>query len=77
MQQIIVAPWSSGKGSSYSIFGLTTEGKMFRYDRPCDNWLPCGMEIAVCYPEHEKARIKRQKAKVEGEASIRRGFAKY
>lgn len=58
MQQIVVAPWSAGGKSSYSLFGLSDTGKVYRYDPPCEGWLPNGMIEATCLEEHRKKKNK-------------------
>lgn len=47
--EIHIAPWDGANGlRSYSVIGLTKEGKVYRYDAKCDGWIPWSMTLADC-----------------------------
>ena len=54
MQQLYIAPWGRNGDLSYSVFGLTTEGKVYRWDGKCTGWIPWNMHEAECAAEHKK-----------------------
>lgn len=58
MKQIMTAPWGTQGNLSYSTFGLSSDGKVYRYDPECEGWLPNAMVEAgaSCIAEHKKRR---------------------
>lgn len=50
--QIVVAPFSTETGSSYSTLGLSVDGCVYRYDPKCEGWIPWSMTIANCRLDH-------------------------
>lgn len=55
-QQIVVAPFTTDTGSSYSVLGLSTTGRVYRYDPKCDAWIPWSNKIATCKARHPAGR---------------------
>ncbi len=54
--QILAAPFATDAGASYSLIGLTPDGRVFRYDPKCEGWIPWPMSIAGCREQHEGRR---------------------
>lgn len=54
MQQIIALPWDGDRGRTCSVLALSTEGKVYRYDPICDDWIPWGMQAAPPPSKSEK-----------------------
>ena len=52
IKQLVVAPFDTGKGLTYSTLALSEDGKVYRYDTGCQGWYPWSMKIATC--EHRK-----------------------
>lgn len=56
-QQCWVAPFQFPGGAlTYSTFGLSTDGKVYRFDPKCDGWIPWSMKVATCKNEHPHKR---------------------
>lgn len=52
--EVHIAPWEGANGRrSYSVIGLTGEGRVYRYDAACDGWVPWSMRI-VTECEHKR-----------------------
>lgn len=45
-----------GGALTYSTFGLSNDGKVFRFDPKCDAWIPWSMKIATCKNDHPHKR---------------------
>ena len=56
MKQIVVAPFTTERGSSYSTLGLGTDGKVYRYDPKCEGWIAWPMKLAGCRNDHPARR---------------------
>jgi hypothetical protein len=54
--QIATAPFTSPTGSSYSVLGLSTGGRVYRFDPKCDAWIPWSNKIATCKKSHKAGR---------------------
>jgi|SRR5580692_4614868 hypothetical protein len=54
MQQLYIAPWGRDGDVSYSVIGLSVEGKVYRWDGKCTGWIPWNMHEAECAAEHKK-----------------------
>ena len=54
--QICTAPFSTEKGSSYSVLGLSTSGRVYRFDPKCDAWIPWSNKVATCKKDHKARR---------------------
>lgn len=55
-QQILIAPFTSSTGSSYSVLGLSKAGRVYRYDPKCEGWIPWSNTIASCKNKHPAKR---------------------
>jgi len=53
MVQIVAAHWGSSP-LSYSVIGLDTQGRVWRYDGKCSGWIPWNMEPAICEQPHRR-----------------------
>lgn len=54
--QILAAPFATDAGASYSLVGLTHDGRVFRFDPKCQGWIPWPMAIAECREQHAAKR---------------------
>jgi hypothetical protein len=54
--QIATAPFSTDTGSSYSVLGLSTGGRVYRFDPKCDAWIPWSNKVATCKKNHKAGR---------------------
>ncbi len=52
LAQIVVAPFTTDTGSSYSTIGLGVDGCVYRYDPKCEGWIPWSMSVATCREAH-------------------------
>ena len=52
MVQICSAPFTTATGSSYSVLGVSTTGRVYRFDPKCDAWIPWSNKIATCKQDH-------------------------
>jgi hypothetical protein len=55
-KQIEVAPFTNKGNSSYSVLGLSTGGRVYRYDPKCEGWIPWSNKIATCKNNHAARR---------------------
>ncbi len=55
-RQITAAPFSTDTGSSYSVLGLSTGGRVYRFDPKCDAWIPWSNKVATCKKKHKAGR---------------------
>ncbi len=54
-QQCWVGQYTDSRNKiTFSIYGLTHEGKVYRFDGFCSAWLPLNMEVALCIEEHKE-----------------------
>ncbi len=54
-QQCWVGQYTDSRNKiTFSTYGLTHEGKVYRFDGFCSAWLPLNMEIALCTEEHKE-----------------------
>lgn len=44
-----------GRMLNSSLFGLSSDGKVYRWDGKCSGWIPYKMEIAACSHEHKES----------------------
>lgn len=56
LQQIVAAPFTSAGIQSYSVLGLSNDGKVYRYDPKCLGWVPWSMTVAGCRDKHKAKR---------------------
>lgn len=56
LQQLVVAPFSTERGSSYSLLGLGVDGIVYRFDPGCDGWIRWSMKVAGCRMKHKAKR---------------------
>jgi hypothetical protein len=57
MQTIVVAPFTGATGTlTYSTLGLSTDGRVYRYDPPCQGWIPWEMVAVTCAGTHKGNR---------------------
>jgi hypothetical protein len=54
--QIVIAPFTTDLGSSYSTLGLSTDGIVYRYDPKCEGWIAWSMTVSECRTEHKAKR---------------------
>jgi hypothetical protein len=54
--QIVTAPFTTSTGSSYSVLGVSREGRVYRFDPKCDAWIPWSDKIATCKADHKAGR---------------------
>lgn len=54
--QITTGMFNNGSGTSYSVLGLSTGGRVYRYDPKCDAWIPWSNKIATCKAKHKAGR---------------------
>lgn len=53
MQQICIGQFVTEEGiGSYSVIGLSKDGKVYRYDAGCSGWFPWNMKVVTC--EHRR-----------------------
>ena len=45
MKQIAVAPWDGNGGMTYSVIGLATDGRVYRFEIGQGGWVPYIMEV--------------------------------
>jgi hypothetical protein len=55
-KQLLAGQFSTDGGISYSLIGLSEDGRVFRYDPKCSGWIPWPMTIAECREQHEGKR---------------------
>jgi hypothetical protein len=57
-KQILAAQWTGATNGvqSYSMLGLSEDGRVFRYDPLCEGWIPWSMKIAGCKDSHKGRR---------------------
>lgn len=56
LTQIVIAPFTTASGSSYSTLGLGTDGIVYRFDPECDGWIAWSMKKAGCRMKHKAKR---------------------
>lgn len=56
MRQLVIAPFTTETGSTYSVFALGEDGAVYRYDPGCEGWLPWPMKVATCKDKHKGKR---------------------
>ena len=57
MAQITTGHFSSPDGSStYSVLGVGTNGRVYRYDAKCDAWIPWSNKVSTCKKKHKAGR---------------------
>lgn len=57
MVQITTGHFSGKDGSSsYSVLGVSTNGRVYRYDPKCDAWIPWSNKVATCKKKHKAGR---------------------
>ncbi len=57
MAQITTGHFSNGDGvSSYSVLGVSTGGRVYRYDPKCEAWIPWSNKVATCKKNHAAGR---------------------
>lgn len=56
MVQIIIAPFTTESGSSYSTIGLGKDGAVYRYDPQCEGWIRWSMKAVDCRLNHKGKR---------------------
>ncbi len=56
MVQIIAAPFATEIVSSYSVLGVSTSGRVYRFDPKCDAWIRWSNKIATCGADHKAGR---------------------
>ncbi len=55
--QITAAQFSQDLGRlSYSVLGVSTNGRVYRYDPKCDAWIPWSNKVATCKEKHKAGR---------------------
>jgi hypothetical protein len=55
--QITTGHFSGKDGSSsYSVLGVSTGGRVYRYDPQCDAWIPWSNKVATCKKNHKAGR---------------------
>jgi hypothetical protein len=55
-KQILAAPFTTVTGASYSMFGLGTDGAVYRFDPQCDGWIPWSTNVVGCKTQHKAKR---------------------
>ena len=54
MKEIIPVQWEGDERLlTYSLYGLSKDGKLYRMDGKCTGWIPQNMKLAVCAKEHK------------------------
>ena len=56
LTQLVIAPFATETGSSYSTLGLGADGVVYRYDPKCEGGIPWSMTIAGCRDDHKGKR---------------------
>jgi hypothetical protein len=56
MAQITTGMFDNGKGASYSVLGVSTGGRVYRYDPQCEAWIPWSNKVATCKKNHKAGR---------------------
>jgi hypothetical protein len=56
LKEIVAASFTTTTGSSYSLLGLSTNGRVYRYDPKCEAWIPWSDKIATCKKDHKAGR---------------------
>jgi hypothetical protein len=55
--QITTGHFSGKDGSSsYSVLGVSTGGRVYRYDPQCEAWIPWSNKVATCKKNHKAGR---------------------
>lgn len=55
--QIIAGQFSQDLGRlSYSVLGVSTNGRVYRFDPKCDAWIPWSNKVATCKEKHKAGR---------------------
>jgi hypothetical protein len=56
-KQITTGHFSGKDGSSsYSVLGVSTGGRVYRYDPQCEAWIPWSNKVATCKKNHKAGR---------------------
>lgn len=55
-KQLLAGQFSTADGMSYSLIGLSEDGRVFRYDPKCEGWIQWPMTVAECREQHEAKR---------------------
>jgi hypothetical protein len=56
LKQLVIAPFTTQMGSSYSTLGLGEDGIVYRFDPQCDGWIEWSMKKAGCRMQHKGRR---------------------